>query len=124
MPDITIEQADYIIAYYPGLMNLPKKKALRHHVSTLKLEDAKNERLTRMYLKTGWLSDDPMILNYLSEGYIPFVLNLAASILKETPDKVFFNLCLQCGKLVRHRRLSSAGFAGLIGIKGDVKLKA
>jgi hypothetical protein len=112
MSDITIEKANYIIAYYPGLMTLPEHKALRHHVSTLKLEDAKNVRLTRMYLKTGWLSDDPMILNYLSEGYIQFVLNVAARILKETPGKVFFNLCPQCGKLARTPQARQCRFCG------------
>ncbi len=101
MDDITIEKADYIVAHYAHLMNLEEKKALRHHLSALKLEDAKDVRLTRMYLKTGWLSDDPLILNYLSEGYIQFTLNCAERILKGNPDKVLFNLCPVCKKLAR-----------------------
>jgi hypothetical protein len=101
MDAITIETADYIIAYYSDLLTPDEKKALRHFRSTTKLEEAKDLRLTRMYLKTGWLSDDPLILNYLSDGYIQFTLNCAKRVLTECPDKVFFNLCQECGKLAR-----------------------
>lgn len=101
MDGITTEKADHIITYYSDLMNWEERKALRHHRSTLKLDDAKDVQLTRMYLKTGWLSDDPLILNYLNEGYIQFMLNCAARILKDNPDKVYFNLCPVCKKLAR-----------------------
>jgi hypothetical protein len=101
MEDITIEKADYIIAYYSNLMNLEERKALRHHISTFKLEGTADGRLTRMYLKTGWLTDDPLILNYLGEGYVQFTLNCAERILKDNPDKVSFNLCRVCKKLAR-----------------------
>lgn len=111
MSDITIEKADYIIAYYSDLLKLPETKALRHHRSTLKLED-KDVRLTRIYLKTGWLTDDPLILNYLNEGYIQFVLKCAERILKENPKAVFFNLCPQCGKLARTPQAKQCRFCG------------
>jgi len=101
MADITIERADYVINYYGELMTLTEKKAQRHHISTLKLEDGDRPALTRIYLKTGWLSDDPLILNYLSDGYIQFVLNCAERILNDNPDQVFFNLCPVCQKLAR-----------------------
>ncbi|MBB6112705.1 hypothetical protein HDF23_005483 [Mucilaginibacter lappiensis] len=93
MGDITIEKADYIIAHYTDLLTLAERKALRHHVSTIKLEGTADGRLTRLYLKTGWLTDDPLILNYLTEGYIRFTLNCAERILKDNPEKIFFNLC-------------------------------
>lgn len=101
MADITIEKADYVIYYYGELMTLNEKKAQRHHLSMLKLEDSNDQRLTRMYLKTGWLSDDPLILNYLNDGYIQFVLNCAERILKDNPEKVLFNFCPVCKKLAR-----------------------
>lgn len=41
MDEITTEKADYIIAYYSDLLTLHEVKALRHHRSTIKLEDAK-----------------------------------------------------------------------------------
>lgn len=113
MDGITIEKADYIITYYRNLLTLHEKKALRHHISTLKLDDAKDVRLTRMYLKTGWLTDDPLILNYLSEGYIQFILNCAERILRETPEQVFLNNCPQCGKLARTPQAKQCRFCGL-----------
>lgn len=112
MTDITIEKADYIIAYYRDLLTLPERKALRHHVSTLKLEGVDKQSLTRMYLKTGWLTDDPLILNYLREGYTQFILNCAERILHETPEKIFFNLCPNCGKLARTPQAKQCRFCG------------
>ncbi|MBB6129727.1 hypothetical protein [Mucilaginibacter lappiensis] len=53
MGDITIEKADYIIAHYTDLLTLAERKALRHHVSTIKLEGTADGRLSRLYLKTG-----------------------------------------------------------------------
>jgi hypothetical protein len=112
MSDITIEKADYILAYFSGLMTWEERKAFRHHLSTIKIDGAKDVRLTRVYLKTGWLTDDPVILNYLSEGYIQFTLNCAKRILKDNPDKVFFNLCPICRKLARTPQAKQCRFCG------------
>ncbi|WP_345949971.1 hypothetical protein ABDD95_00660 [Mucilaginibacter sp. PAMB04274] len=68
MDDVTIEKANYVIAYYSHLLTWQERKALRHHHSTLKLKDVEDRRLTSMHLKAGWLSDDPIILNYLKRG--------------------------------------------------------
>ena len=110
MTDITIEKAGYIIAYYSSLLTLREVKALKHYRSTIKMDG--DVRLTRMYLKTGWLSDDPLILNYLSEGYIQFTLNCAERILRDTPEKVFFYLCPNCGKLARTPQARQCRFCG------------
>jgi hypothetical protein len=112
MDSITIEKADYIIAYYSNLLTLHEQKALRHHRSTLKLDGAKDVSLTRMYLKTGWLSDDPLILNYLSEGYIQFILKCSERILKDNPDEVYFNYCPTCKKLARTPEAKQCRFCG------------
>lgn len=101
MGDITIEKADYIVAYYSHLFTLNEQKALRHHRSTIKIDGAKDLALTRVYLKTGWLSDDPLILNYLSDGYIQFILSCAKRILNDHPGEVVFNNCPVCKKLAR-----------------------
>mgnify|MGYP001554884795 FL=1 len=112
MGNITIEKAGYIIACYSDLLTLQEQKALRHHRSTLKLADVKDARLTGMYLKTGWLSDDPLILNYLSEGYVQFILRCAERIIKDNPDKVYFNLCPVCKKLARTPHAKQCRFCG------------
>jgi rRNA maturation endonuclease Nob1 len=65
-----------------------------------------------MYLKIGWLSDDPSILSYLNEGSIQFILNCAERISKENPDMLFFNLCHKCGKLARTPQAKQCKFCG------------
>ena len=112
MPEITTEKAGYIMAYYSNLLTLEEAKALKHHRHTYKLEGENDERRTRMYLKTGWLSDDPLILNLLKEGYTRFTLNCAERILKESPNEVFFNLCPKCGKLARTPTAKQCRFCG------------
>jgi hypothetical protein len=101
MTNVTREQANYIIAYYSKLLTPTEAKALRHYFSTLKLEDAEDDRLERMYLKTGWMSTDPEILNYLENCYEPFILKCSERIVKDDPAEVFFNLCPVCQKLAR-----------------------
>ncbi|WP_462267366.1 hypothetical protein [Mucilaginibacter sp.] len=101
MANITIEKADYIIAYYSNLLTLQEATALRHHRSTLKLEHVKNPAMVRMYYNKGLLSDDPIILNSLTNGYVQFILNCVGRILHDNPDQVFFNLCPVCQKLAR-----------------------
>lgn len=112
MEEITIEKADYIVTNYSYLLTLEEKRALRHHRSTLKLNQTTDPGLTRIYLKTGWLSDDPLILNYLNDGYIQFTLNCAKRILAHHPDQVTFNLCPQCGKLTRTPQAKQCRFCG------------
>lgn len=112
MDDITIDKANYIIACYSNLLTVQEQNALRHHRSTLKLDNTKDVKLTRMYLKAGWLSDDPEILKCLSEGYDKFILNCAKRILKDNPDKVYFNLCPICDKLVRTPDAKQCRFCG------------
>jgi hypothetical protein len=101
MNAITIEKAKYIIAHYGSLLTPDQTIALRHIRSTFKLEDAKDERLSKMYYKTGWLSNDPAILQLLAQGEDQFMLKCAERILKDSPEKVFLNLCPACGNLAR-----------------------
>ena len=101
MDTVTIEIAEYIIAHYSHLLTMPEKLALKHHRSTLKLEEATNNKMLDLYHKVGWLSDNPNVLNYLSEGYIPFIMKCAEQILQDAPDKVVLNFCPLCGKLAR-----------------------
>jgi hypothetical protein len=96
-----IEKAKYIITHYSNLLTPDEIKALRHLRSTIKLEDAKDERLSKMYYKTGWLSSEPAILQLLADGEDQFMLNCAERILKDSPEKVFSNLCPVCGNLAR-----------------------
>jgi len=111
MNNITADEGNYIITYYLNLLNDPEKKALRHYRSTYKLED-NDEQRRRMYLKTGWLSTDPVILDYLKDGYEQFAVNCAKRILKDNPGEVIFNLCPNCKKLARTPLAKQCRFCG------------
>lgn len=99
---MTIEQANYVILHYSDLLNLNEKRALKHHRSLLKLQDMPDGEVRRqLYLHNNWITDDPEILNYLSQGYIQFIITAAENIVKEHPDKLFFNRCPICNGLAR-----------------------
>jgi hypothetical protein len=96
------EEVNYIISHYSDLLNLNEKRALKHHRSSLKLQDMPDGEIRRQfYLRNDWLTDDLEILNYLSEGYVQFIITIAENVLKNHSDKVFFNRCKICGKLAR-----------------------
>jgi len=95
------EEALYLIMYFSELMTEHERVALRHIQSTFKLEGVKKPHLVDMYYKQGWLTTNPEILNLLKDGGDQFVINSAERILRETPEKVFLNLCPKCGKLAR-----------------------
>jgi len=101
MDGISKNTAWYIIIYFSELMTPAEKLALRHQQSTVKLDGSENENLTKVYYRRGWLSQDPEVLIYLSEGPDQFMINCAERILKESPNKVFLNLCPVCSKLAR-----------------------
>ena len=77
--------------------------AIKHTTSTYKLEHSTsdNSNLTRMYRKNGWLTSDQSVLDLLKDGYDNFELNVADRIMRQNPDKVFFNNCPKCNKLAR-----------------------
>lgn len=106
------DTAWYIIVYFSELMNPAEKLALRHQQSTVKLEVSENENLTKVYYRKGWLSQDPKVLSYLSEGPDQFMINCAEHILKESPDKVVLNLCPVCSKLARTPYAKQCRFCG------------
>ncbi|WP_448697853.1 hypothetical protein ACFGVR_13680 [Mucilaginibacter sp. AW1-3] len=110
MEDITAEKANHIINYYSGLLTPNEKRALTQHMTSLKFADDK-ERLEKYY-RMGRLVNTPEVLDLLSEGYNQFVLNCAKRILTETPEKVFFNNCPQCGKLARTPQAKQCRFCG------------
>jgi hypothetical protein len=101
MSNISIETAEYIIMHYSNLLSLLEKAALRHHRSKLKLEKAENDKVADLYYKKGWLSENPKVLNYLSNGYVSFVIGCAERILQEASNKVILNHCPNCQRLAR-----------------------
>lgn len=76
-----------------------EKLALKYHMYTYKTED--NPQMRKAMIDRGWISERPEVKEFLKDGYEEFELNVARRIMKETPEKVFFNNCPKCNKLAR-----------------------
>jgi len=112
MDRVNKETACYVITYFSELMNPLEKAALRHYRSIIKLEGDEDQRRTKLYYRTGWLSDDPEVLNLLTDGPDQFIINCAERILKVSGDKVFLNFCPYCGKLARTPAAKQCRYCG------------
>lgn len=112
MDAISLEKANYVIAHYSILLTLPEKAALRHHRSNVKLENVNDDKLTGMYYRAGWLSDNPEVLNHLNNGYMQFIVSCSQRILKDNPGEVYFNLCPICNKLARTPQAKQCRWCG------------
>ncbi|WP_199538097.1 hypothetical protein [Emticicia sp. C21] len=97
------ETIRYIFGYFSHLLTEIEKKALRHSQSLMKLnyEISESSRRANIYYEKGWLSKDPIVLDLLKDGDESFELNVVQRIMKETPEKVYFNNCPACGQLAR-----------------------
>lgn len=93
------ETAGYIITYFRNLMTDDEDMALKYHIYTYKSDG--NDKLRKIMTDRGWISKKPEIKEFLRNGYEEFELNVAARIMKETPEKVFLNKCPQCNGLAR-----------------------
>ncbi|PWN71342.1 hypothetical protein C1631_001590 [Chryseobacterium phosphatilyticum] len=80
-------------------MTEDEKLALNYHIYTCKSSDS--PYLRNMMIEKGWISTDPKIAHFLSNGYEEFELNIARRIMNEFSKKVFFNNCPKCDKLAR-----------------------
>jgi hypothetical protein len=80
-------------------MTEDEKLALKYHMYTYKTED--NPQMRKVMVDRGWISEHPDIKEFLKDGYEEFELNVSRRIMKETPEKVFFNNCPKCNKLAR-----------------------
>lgn len=80
-------------------MTQNEKLALKHQMYIYKTSE--NEKMRRIMIEQGWISYKPEVLEVIENGKEKFELNIVKRILTETPDKVFFNNCPNCGKLAR-----------------------
>ncbi len=97
-----IELAEYVVKHYAGLLTLTQKKALKHHQHLLKLADNPDrERVTLMYTRNKWLSEEPETFTQLDGGYSNFIVNCSKELLSNQGADVVINTCPQCGRLAR-----------------------
>ncbi|WP_330746277.1 hypothetical protein [Chryseobacterium sp. CP-77] len=104
------ETIDYIIRYFSKLMTKDEALALNHHMYTLK--SSENTRMRNIMIERGWINSDPEVTQLLEHGYDVFEQNVVTRIMKETPEKVFFNNCPKCHKLARTPRAKQCRYCG------------
>ena len=107
---------DYMLRYFGGLMNKQEELAWRHYSSEYKLTHRENqdsiEKIRKIYLSKGWLTEDEQIIKLLENGIDHFRLKTAERILNENLDKINFNNCPKCGKLARTPKAKQCRFCG------------
>jgi len=93
------EVIDYIRNYFGNLMTDDEQSALKYHMYTSKTSE--DSQMRQMMIERGWINQDPEVMKLLKNGYEEFEQNTMKRIMAETPEKVFFNNCPECGKLAR-----------------------
>jgi len=97
------EKIDYILRYSSNLMPKEERIAWRHYSTMYKHEFDLDEESTRynMYIKRGWISQDPEVLKLLDSGIDSFREKTAERILQENKTINLFDYCPDCKGLLR-----------------------
>lgn len=111
------ETVKYIITYFSNLFTAEERIAMKHSHHLIKIgyengNPAINDHVKQIYIRNGWLTEDESILDLLKGGQDNFELNIANRILKQHPDKVFFNLCPVCNRLARTPQAKQCRYCG------------
>ncbi|WP_294293407.1 hypothetical protein [uncultured Chryseobacterium sp.] len=93
------ETAKYIIRYFGHLMTDDENAALKYQMYMYKSSD--NEKQRKIMTERGWIRQTAETDNLLRKGYEEFEINIAKRIAEQTREEIFFNDCLECGKLAR-----------------------
>lgn len=101
----------YIVIHYHELLTTEEKAAYRHHLTTLKAENAQNPKFGEMIMNR-WGTSNPDALELLDGGYDSFKKKVATRILNDLPDEVFINNCPKCGELARTPKAKQCRFCG------------
>lgn len=101
----------YIVIHFHELLTIEEKAAYKHHLTSLKAENANNAKYGEM-LMSKWGTTNPDALELLEGGYNSFKKKVATRILNEVPDKVFINNCPKCGELARTPKAKQCRFCG------------
>jgi len=111
------EIAQYVFGHYPQLMNDVERRAHRHQSGAMKATLGRSDVQAQLEARTHhefstWLSNDPEVLSVTASGYDAFVERVAARIVNEHADQVFFNRCSECGGLARTPTARQCRFCG------------
>lgn len=117
MVKVNQEIAKYIVKYYSDLLTDNERMAVKHHSHNIKNGSTEIApqitSKTKIYKEAGWMTDNPIVLNLLNEGYDSFELKVAQRILERDSEKVFLNNCPECGRLARTPEAKQCRFCGI-----------
>lgn len=87
-------------------MNEDEASAWKHwssHYKTVHSDSTAEQKENRINFltKRGWLSNDPKVLELLSNGIDKFRENTNKRIIADHPEALNFNNCPKCGELAR-----------------------
>jgi hypothetical protein len=90
------------VRHHANLLTLTQKKALKHYQHSLRLADnSDHDRMTLMYTRNKWLSEEPEIFSQLDGGFSNFIITCSKQLLSKHSDDIIINLCPKCGQLAR-----------------------
>ncbi|WP_294203398.1 hypothetical protein [uncultured Chryseobacterium sp.] len=104
------EIVKYIIRYFSHLMTEDEIAALKYQMYMYKSSD--NEKQRKIMTEKDWIRQTPETDNLLRNGYEEFEINVAKRIVAQTPEKIFFNNCPDCGKLARTPSAKQCRYCG------------
>ncbi|WP_294314922.1 hypothetical protein [uncultured Chryseobacterium sp.] len=104
------EIVKYIIRYFSHLMTEDEIAALKYQMYMYKSSD--NEKQRKIMTEKCWIRQTPETDNLLRNGYEEFEINVAKRIVAQTPEKIFFNNCPDCGKLARTPSAKQCRYCG------------
>jgi hypothetical protein len=97
------ETAHYILDHFSDLLPGPVRLAFHYTKSNFKLDrwGGYNPLVTKTLQDAGWIHAGLDMSDIINDGLDRFEIMVAESILKNNPDKVFFNRCPKCDQLAR-----------------------
>jgi hypothetical protein len=95
------ELIDYIFDHCWQYRSELEKKAINHHIGTLKFGNRKNLHPKLIEVRDRHITTDKDALDLLKNGYRKFIENTATRIYKDHKAELDLNLCPECGKIAR-----------------------
>jgi hypothetical protein len=107
------ELADYIFNYCYKFYNDKERKAIAHHLWTVKYTPFKDKEIPSVkQIEKKLKSEDPEVLQLLKDGYPSFIMNTAERIYKDHKNELEQNLCPKCNKIARTPEAKQCRFCG------------
>ena len=104
------ELIDYIFQHCWHYYSETEKKAINHHIGTLKFDNRTYLHPKLIEVRDRHITSDKNALNLLKNGYSDFIKNTATRIFKEHKNELDLNLCPKCGKIARTPKAKQCRF--------------